>query len=73
MGLGGRTVLFYAQELANESVCGAPHNQHNELPEDLVLCTTGGLEHAGRNVGGRMWLKWRGKLPTVIYVFQAVI
>lgn len=73
MGLGGRTVLFYAQELANESVCGAPHNQHNELPEGLVLCTTGGLEHAGRNVGGRMWLKWRGKLPTVIYVFQAVI
>ncbi len=70
MGLGGRTVLFYAQELANESVCGAPHN---ELPEDLVLCTTGGLEHAGRNVGGRMWLKCRGKLPTVIYVFQAVI
>lgn len=38
MGLGGRTVLFYAQELANESVCGAPHNQSVTMSSLKALC-----------------------------------
>lgn len=55
MGLSDRTVLFYIQELANESVCGVELHITNTMSSPKTLCCA--LLDAWSMLGGMLEAK----------------